>query len=241
MVTYSEKKFLEKFGEIHYLCIMDNKSYISQEDLDKFLLYLKLKKKWNYYLIIYNLAYSDKTYVELQRGDVSELLIPEDIPYPIKNPFLINICGVNTHLKIHQNFCGIVGPRFSTRLFRQKFTMDGNVYYGRIKKGRIPLMGIDKCYIYVLKHSHRNLTISNLLSDKKVGISTNVNKRTKLLTLGPVGIEIVKLWETTNHKAKKLEKKIHKKLKYRNLTGEWFSDESGDLIQIVENIISKKL
>ena len=69
---------------------MENKTYISQQDLDKFLSYLKLNKIWNYYLIVYNLAYSDKTYIELQKGDTSEIIVPEGIPYPKENPFSIN-------------------------------------------------------------------------------------------------------------------------------------------------------
>ena len=220
---------------------MENKTYISQQDLDKFLSYLKLNKIWNYYLIVYNLAYSDKTYIELQKGDTSEIIVPEGIPYPKENPFSINICGVNSRLKIHQTLCGIRGLRFSTRLFRQKFIMNGEVFYGTVKKKRTTPMEIENCFVYILKHSHRDSNVSVLLKDKKVGISTDMNKRTKLLTLGPVGIEIVRLWKTTTKKAKLLEKNIHEKLSNRHLTGEWFSDETSDLVGIVESMVSEYL
>ena len=217
---------------------MEKKTYITQDDLDKFLLFLKSKSIWNYYLIVYNLAYSDKTYKELQISDISQIIIPEGIPHPNENPFLINICGVNTQLKIYQTFCGIRGLRFSTRLFRQKFFMDGQVFYGTLKKKRTSPTEFENCFIYILKHSHRDLRISQMFTDKKVGISTDMSKRTKLLTLGPVGIEVIKTWVTTPLKARMFEKRIHGKFKSRKIIGEWFSDENNDLIGIVENIIS---
>jgi hypothetical protein len=214
---------------------MEKRTYISQEELDKFLDFLKSKEIWNYYLIVYNLAYSNKTYKELNKVDISEILVPNGIPKPTINPFSINICGVNHQLKIYQTFCGIRDVvRFSTRLFRSKFIMDGKVYYGSIKKKRTSLREFDEYYIYLLKHCHRNPEISKLLTDKKIGITNNVEKRIKLLTLGPVEIEVVKLWKTTHSKAVLTEKKIHSKLSDRRLVGEWFSDEENNLINILD-------
>jgi hypothetical protein len=173
--------------------------------------------------------------VELKKGKLSEILVPNGIPKPTTNPFLIDICGVNFQLKLHQTFCGIRDVvKFSTRLFRAKFMMNGKVYYGSVKKKRTSLREFEEYYIYLLKHCHRNPEISKLLTDKKIGITNNVKKRIKLLTLGPVEIEVVKLWKTTHSKAVLMEKKIHSKLSDRRLVGEWFSDEENNLINILD-------
>lgn len=218
---------------------MKKETYISQERVDLFLSYLKKKNLWNYYIIVYNLIHSKKTYVELQKGKFEDLIIPNDIPTPPKNPFLLNITGVNTQLKVYQFDCGIRDVNFSTRLFKTKFTFGGKIFYGKLPpQEKNKNRDIDNCYIYVFKYVHRNPDICKLLTDKKIGITYDVNKRTKQLTLGTVSIQIIKLWKASSKTIKFLEKEIHSVLRERNLIGEWFSDDDDTLINLVENIIN---
>ena len=216
---------------------MDIRSYITEDEVKKFLNYLKIKNKYNYYIIIYNLVYGNKSYKELQSCQVEDLLIPDEIPIPEKNPFLINITGVNTNLKTHQALCGIRGVNFSTRLFKQKFIMDGKLYCGSLKKSKNKNVIYKEGYLYIMKNTHINPKICKILKDKKIGITTDLNRRLKSLTLGPVGVDVIKLWKTNYSNVKLMEKKIHSVLNERNTIGEWFSDENEDLIKIVENIL----
>ena len=218
---------------------MDKKTYISQETVDKFLSFLKRNRLWNYYLIVYNLIHSKKTYIGLQKGDLSNILIPEGIPIPKKNPFILKITGVNTQLKIYQKRCDITDVNFSTRLFKTKFTMGGKTFYGKINQEKSKNRNIDVGYVYVIKYVHRDPEISKLLTDKKVGITYDINKRLKQLTLGTINVEVVKVWEYKTKTVKFFEKKIHSKLKERNLIGEWFSDEDNSLIDVVDNILDE--
>lgn len=216
---------------------MKKRTYISQEELNIFLNFLKEKQIWNYYLIVYNLVHLNKTYIELKNSEISDLIIPDGIPIPNENPFKIGVSGVSQRLKVHQTLCGIRDVNFSTRLFNKKFTMNGKVYYGVLKEKKTKNRKIDEGYIYILKHTHRDPNISKLLSDKKIGITYDIEKRTKLLTLGTIGIEVIKVWKIEYTKCRILEKKIHNHLKKQNIIGEWFSDENDDVIKIIEKII----
>ena len=219
---------------------MKKRTYISQEELNIFLNFLKEKQIWNYYLIVYNLAHSNKTYIELKNSEISDLIIPDGIPIPNENPFKIAISGVSHRLKLHQTLCGIRNVNFCTSLFKKKFTINGEVYYGVLEEKRSKNRKINRGYIYVLKHTHRDPNVSKLLTDKKIGISYDIGKRTKLLTLGTVGIEVVKFWEMEYKNCQVLEKKIHEQFKNRNIIGEWFSDENDDIVKIIEKIILEK-
>jgi hypothetical protein len=213
---------------------MEKKTYLTQEELDKFLTYLKKIKKWKYYLIVYNLVLLKKTYKEMKKMDI---IIPEGIPDPNCNPFLMNIRSVNKALKIFQAQCGIRDIPFTTKLFSRRFLMDGKIYYGTFKEKKLSYSKEEYGFIYIVKHTHRNPEVSKLLTDKKIGISFDYRKRIQQLTLGTVGIEVVKMWKSNNSLIMKLEKDIHSKLKERNLIGEWFSDEDDQLVGIVSNII----
>lgn len=218
---------------------MENKTYVSQEKVDLFLSFLKSKELWNYYLIVYNLIHSQKTYVELQKGNLDNIIVPEEIPLPNKNPFTIKINGVNTQLKIYQTQCGIRGVNFSTKLFKKKFSMGGEIYYGSIPQKSNKNRVLDEGYVYIFKHIHRNPEVCKLLTDKKIGITYDIDKRSKQLTLGTVGIEVVRLWKSSSDTVQFFEKEIHSRLRDRNLIGEWFSDEDDSLVGIVENIINE--
>lgn len=216
---------------------MENRTYITQEELDRFLNYLKLSKLWNYYLIVYNLVMSQRPYVEFKKMGVKELLIPQDIPIPNSNPFNLTIRGVNKMLKEYQFKSGIEGVIFSTKLFSRRFTLKGEIFYGILEKQKISYSKGKEGYVYVAKHNHRNPEVSKLLTDKKVGISYDYMKRMEGLTLGTVGIEVLRAWKMDKDMIKFMESKIHSKLKERKLIGEWFSDEDNNLVEMVENIV----
>lgn len=216
---------------------MENRTYITQQELDRFLNYLKLSKLWNYYLIIYNLVMSQQPYIEFKKKEVKELLIPEDIPIPKDNPFKLTIRGVNKTLKEYQTRCGIRGVTFSTKLFSRRFIIKGEIFYGILEKQKISYKKGEEGYVYIAKHNHRDPEVSKLLTDKKVGISYDYIKRMESLTLGTVGIEVLKAWKMNKDIIKFMESKIHSKLKERKLIGEWFSDENNDLVELVDNMV----
>jgi hypothetical protein len=91
--------------------------------------------------------------------------------------------------------------------------------------------------VYIVKHSHRNPEISKLLTDKKIGISYDYTKRVNSLTLGTIGVEVVKSWKMSRHMTQILEKILHKELIKYNLIGEWFSDDDGELVNKVEKLV----
>lgn len=173
----------------------------------------------------------------MKKEDVSKLHFPLDTPIPKSNPFKMSIRGVNKSLKIHGRKCGISDISLTTKIFSRRFTLNGEIYYGTTIKDVKTYKKGEEGYIYVVRHSHRNPDVSKLLTDKKIGISYDYTKRLSSLTLGTVGIEIVKVWKMNSSLMKLLEKNIHEKLIERNLVGEWFSDEKNDLVDIVDNII----
>jgi|LakMenEpi03Aug12_release.lakeMendotaPanAssembly.Ray.scaffolds.fasta_scaffold340809_1 hypothetical protein len=220
---------------------MENKTYVSQVEVNKFLEFFKEKKIWNYYLIVYNLIHSEKPYKALKKSKLEDILVPEGIPHPTENPFSIDISGVSARLKIHQESAGIKGVNFSTRIFKKKFLMNGELYYGSLNQKRTKQIIQDEMYVYVLKHVHINSEISKILKDKKIGITSDIEKRMQQLTLGTVGVEIIKMWRTTSQMAKRLEKQLHIHFKERNLIGEWFSDEDESLVDSITKFIQQNV
>jgi|688.fasta_scaffold302069_1 hypothetical protein len=213
---------------------MGKRTYISQDELDRILAYLKLNEIWNYYLIIYNLVISQKSYLELKGSD---LIIPEGIPVPKKNPLDFTIRAVNKQLKIYNGKVGIWDVVLTTKTFSRRFTVKGEIFYGVLEKHKNSYNKNDEGYVYIVKHSHRNPEISKLLTDKKIGISYDYTKRVNSLTLGTIGVEVVKSWKMSRHMTQILEKILHKELIKYNLIGEWFSDDDGELVNKVEKLV----
>jgi hypothetical protein len=214
---------------------MTKRTYITQDELDRILSYLKLNKIWNYYLIIHNLVLSGKSYKDLKLTDLN---IPSGIPIPETNPFSISIRAVNKQLKNYQSKIGLRDVNLTTKIFSRKFTVRGEIFYGMINKQKISYIKGDESYIYILKHKHRNPEISKMFTDKKIGISHDYIKRIENLTLGTIGYEVLRTWKTSSKLVKFLEKNIHYELSDLKLVGEWFSDENNILIERVEKIIS---
>lgn len=213
---------------------MVKRTYISQNELDRILDYLKLHEIWNYYLIIYNLVIHQKPYFELKGSD---LIIPDGIPVPKKNPLDYTIRAVNKQLKIYNGKVGIWDVVLTTKTFSRRFTIKGEIFYGVLEKHKNSYNKNDEGYVYIVKHSHRNPEISKQLTDKKIGISYDYTKRINSLTLGTIGVEVVKAWKMSRQMTQILERILHDELKEYRLVGEWFSDENNELVDKVEKLV----
>ena len=219
---------------------MEKQKYLNQGHVDKILNYLKKTENWTYYYMIYNMVHTGLSFSQLKkkRGD---LLIPKGIPNPPKNPFTLHLRTVNKQLKIYFVYAGILDVSPSTFSFINKMTLDGQIFYGMSPRSktqenkRVKKDGMG--FIYLTKHRHINPIINNLLTDKKIGVSKNVKVRMNSLTLGPIDLEVLKVWELDLSYAYKLEKKIHKILHKRHLVGEWFEDSDNTLINELLSIM----
>lgn len=217
---------------------MEVREYITEEEFKRLLDYFKMNKLWKYYIIVYNLSLGGKTYDDLKKGGLDKIIIPEGIPIPKDNPFDLTIRTINKQIKIYQAKCGIRGVNISTKIFRKKFFMGGKVYFGLYEKEKGSYKRVEGVrYLYVIRHSHRDKNIDSLFTDKKIGISFDYGRRIKTLTLGPVGVEIISVWKMSRKMAELVEKEIHKILSDRRLVGEWFSDEDGQLLDIVRKLV----
>ena len=180
-----------------------------------------------------------KSYISFKRDGIKGVIIPEGIPIPNENPFNLLIRTVNKQLKIYQAKCGIRGVNFTTKIFQKRFSLRGEIFYGTYEKSKNKYKKEDgEGYLYIVRHTHRDNKINELFKDKKVGVSYDYIKRVEQLTLGTVGIEILKIWKMNKSVVNLAEKEIHKLLKERRLVGEWFSDEDGKLLEIVDEFIS---
>jgi hypothetical protein len=219
---------------------MEKLKYVNQGHLDKILKYLEETENWTYYYMIYNMVHTGLSFSQLKKKK-GDLLIPKGIPEPPKNPFSLHIRTVNKQLKVYFVFAGIHDVLPSTFSFINKMTLDGQIFYGMSPRSntqqptRVKKEGIG--FIYLVRHIHNNPIINNLLTDKKIGVSINVKGRMNSLTLGTIGLEVLKVWELDLSYAYKLEKKIHKILHKRHLVGEWFEDSDNTLINELLSIM----
>jgi hypothetical protein len=213
------------------------KNYISEEDVKRLLDYYILTENWDYYFIVYNLTIFGKKFSSIKKMDINQFVLPNNIKIPEKNPFYRQIRTINKQFKIHAAKARIRDVNISTKIFTKKFMIGGKLYYGVPEKEIHERDDNEYGFLYVLKHTHRDDKLNSMLTDKKIGISNNCNRRIKELTLGTVGIEVLKTWKIKNRMIHKIEKKIHSKLIERRLIGEWFSDEVNTIIDEVDNII----
>ena len=219
---------------------MEKLKHLNQGHVDKILNYLKKTENWTYYYMIYNMVHTGLSFSQLKkkRGD---LLIPKGIPEPPKNPFSLHIRTVNKQLKIYFVYAGIHDVLPSTFSFINKVTIDRQVFYGVSstailqERTRVDREGMG--FIYLVRHKHNNPIINNLLTDKKIGVSKNIESRMNGLTLGTIGLEVLKVWKLKLSQAYKLEKKIHRILHKRHLVGEWFEDSDNTLINELLSIM----
>jgi hypothetical protein len=180
-------------------------------------------------LVIYQ-----KPYFELKG---SELIVPDGIPVPKKNPLDLTIRAVNKQLKNYNGKVGIWDVVLTTKTFSRRFTIKGEIFYGILEKHKISYNKNDEGYVYIVKHNHRNPEISKLLTDKKIGISYDYTKRINSLTLGTIGVEIVKAGKMSRQMTQILERILHDELKEYRLVGEWFLDEDNKLVDKVEKLV----
>lgn len=214
---------------------MSKRGYITQGELDKILTYLKVNEIWNYYLIIYNLVLTQKPFKNFKKSD---LVIPEGIPVPENNPFDSTIRGVNKQLKVYQYKLGLRDVNLTTKIFSRRFSVRGEIMYGILDRSKVSYNKDGDGFVYVVKHIHRNPEISKLLTDKKIGISYDFTRRINSLTLGTIGVEVIKSWKMSRKMTQYIERILHEEFKERRLVGEWFSDEDGELVNKVEKLIS---
>jgi hypothetical protein len=225
-----------------YLCFMEKLKYLNQGHVDKILKYFIDTENWTYYYIVYNMVHTGLSFSELKKNK-GNLLIPNGVPNPPKNPFDLQIRTVNKQLKIYFAFAGMFDVSPSTFSFIHKMTVNGEIYYGMSPRSNVFSKKENKSkegrgFIYFIKHRHLNPEISKLLTDKKIGVSKNVKGRMNSLTLGPIDLEVLKVWEMDLEHAYKLEKKIHKVFREKHLVGEWFKDSDDKLIDELTLIIN---
>lgn len=213
---------------------MEKRTYINQSELERILSYLKVNKMWNYYLMIYNLVLTEKPFIKLKDYKIT---VPEGIPIPDKNPFNMTIRGVNKQLKTIQYKVGLGDVNLTTKIFSRRFTVKGEIFYGILDKHKISYDKNEDGYVYIVKHSHRNPEISKMLTDKKIGISYDYTKRINSLTLGTIGVEVIRAWKMSKHMTQYLEKVLHNEFNEYKLVGEWFSDYDNTLVDKVEKIV----
>ena len=240
---------------------MDRRTYITKDELNKVLKYLKDKELYRHYAITLCLCELTLKFKDLETltwdrlylilADRSELITEfkslrelmlvkyKKISGHDRNKIVqMTLRGYNRSMKEHQRYMGLRHiAEFSTKLFNTKMTMESGEAYGYIEYRRVKNIELDRKdnYIYLLKHTYRDESISNLLTDKKIGITNNPRNRKMSLTLGPVGIECIKLWKVDVSFVGRIEKLLHKKFIHRKIVGEWFEDKDNDLIELMEN------
>jgi hypothetical protein len=152
----------------------------------------------------------------------------------------MTIRGFNRVMKEHQRYMGMRHiVDFSTKLFNTRVVVESEEVYGYVEYKKASKIVKEKKdnYIYVLKHTHRDERVNKLLTDKKIGLTNNPYNRKSSLTLGPVGIECLKLWKVEISFIGKVEKLLLKKFEDKWIIGEWFKDEDDTLVREIEKEI----
>jgi hypothetical protein len=147
----------------------------------------------------------------------------------------------NRKIKEYQRYAGI--PKtvdMSTKIFYSKMFLESGEVHGFIKyvrKNKLIDNQPKNNFLYVVRHKHRDERVNDLLTDKKIGITHDLNNRTKGLTLGPIEIECIKVWKVDISFIHKVERILHKKFENRKIIGEWFEDNDNTIIEKVEKEI----
>ncbi len=185
----------------------------------------------------------DKLYLMFDANnlkDVKEEIISLQNKLKIKSNMAIQITlhHFNRLIKQYGHFGNIL---FTTKIFYNRLNLDGKIVYGYIEHNKAKKYALDKVdnFIYILRHTHRNEVVNNLLSDKKIGITNNIKSRKNSLTLGPVGIKCLALWKVEISFVGKLEKILQKTFIDRKIIGEWFTDKDNDLVDLVRKELLK--
>lgn len=234
------------------------KTYITKDELNRIFLTLQQKGWYEVYIVVrclneLNIGFRelqkmtwDKLRIQLaHRKDVlDDLLSTRDKCRGINNDMVVQFTlrHINDRLKECQRYAKI--PRdivLSTKIFSSKIYIDSGEVYGYIKyhkKNKLEENISKYQFLYVIKHKHRDERVNNLLTDKKIGITYNLNNRSKGLTLGPIDIECLKLYKVDVSFIHKIERILHKKFNDRNVIGEWFEDHKNDIVDKIDKEIN---
>jgi hypothetical protein len=242
---------------------MNRRTYITKNELKIILDYCKQKELYRHYVILLCLTELSIKYKDLEdltwdkayilfahkQNIVNELKMCRR-KMEMKHKYInghsrnkvvqMTIRGFNKVMKLHQTHIGLRDiVDFSTKLFNTKIIVESEEVYGYveyIKASKIVKEKRDN-FIYVLRHNHRDERIVSLFTDNKIGITNNPYNRKSSLTLGPVGIECIKLWKVEISFIGKIEKLLHTKFSERRIIGEWFEDENNTIIADIEREI----
>lgn len=239
---------------------MSKRTYITRVELNKVMNYLKDRRLYRHYVIILCLTelsikykslkqltwdkaflmFSDRPEIVEELRDIRENMLSKhkSVNGHDRNKVVqMTLHGFNRVIKEHQLNMGLSHiSDFSSKLFNSKIVVESEEVYGYIQYKRaknIPVERTDN-YVYILRHTHRDERINELLTDKKIGITVNPYSRRNSLTLGPVDIECLRLWKVEVSFIKKIERLLHKKFLSRKIVGEWFEDKNNTLITEVE-------
>ena len=240
--------------------LKNKRTYITKDEVTKVLNHLKDKGLYRQYVIVLALTELNIKFVNMMLLTWDKLYIMLADKPLILNEFKnmrnimeekyksvsghdrnrviqMTLRGFNKCMKEQQRYMGLWEiADFSTKLFNTRMMLHDEEVYGYIeyrREKRMPEVKKDT-YIYLLKQTHRDVNISKLLTDKKIGLTNSPRNRKSSLTLGPVGIECIKLWKVDVSFTGKVEKILHKKFVHRNIVGEWFEDKENDLINLME-------
>ena len=237
------------------------KTYITKDELKSFLNFFKKDNKYDFYIIVKCLTELNVGYKDLEkmtwdklaivlsnRKDLyNELVEVRDIANSKRKSYKVNHIVqfsnryFNRKIKEYQRYAGIsrnvkiTSKIFGSRIYLETGEAHGYIEY--VRKNKLAEQPKNN-FLYVVRHKHRDDKINTLLTDKKIGITNDLNHRIKGLTLGPVEIECLKVWKIDFSFIHKVEKILHKKFNNRSIVGEWFDDMDNNMIREIEREIS---
>ncbi len=242
---------------------MNRRTYITRGELNKLLKYLKDNKLYRHYVIILCLTeltikfknleqltwdkaylmFADRPHIVDELKYIREWMLDnhKSVSGHDRNKIVqMSLRGFNRVMKEHQRYIGLRHiSDFSTKIFNTKIVVESEEVFGYIEHKRSKKIIEEKKdnYVYVLRHTHRDERINELLTDKKIGITNNPHSRKNSLTLGPIDVECLRLYKVEVSFVGRVEKLLHKKFAHKNIVGEWFEDKDNQLITEVEKEI----
>lgn len=243
---------------------MDKRLYATINEVDIILEKLKERNLYKHYTILFCLsklpvkyrALSRLTWEDLLKLTVNNTQLTEELIH-IKNVqisnsksktwksynkvVLITSQHFNRVLKEIQEELGYNHlSSINTRTFKNKIIIEGDktLQYVNNNKEIYKSEKVNR-YVYVLTHTHRNKNVQKYLTDKKIGKTDSPKERKKSLTLGPVEIKYLRLWEVQVDKVGVVEKFLQSKFKENHIIGEWYDDKDNKLLSIIDEEINR--
>ncbi len=242
---------------------MDKRVYATLDEVDVILKKLKKRNLYKHYTILFCLsrlpikyrALSRLTWEDLLKLTVNDTQLTEELVH-IKNVqisnsksktwksynkvVLITSQHFNRVLKEIQEEMGLNHLlSINTRTFKNKIIIEGDktLQYVHNDKELYKSKKVNR-YVYVLTHTHRNENAQKYLTDKKIGKTDNPKERKRSLTLGPVEIVYLRLWEVQVDKVEVVEKFLQSRFKENHIIGEWYEDPDNKLLSKVDEEIN---